>query len=194
MQIGCPNCGARMSLEVALNDIEARKALAAALSMPGQLGDRTLRYIGLFRPVQRSLTWPRFHKLLNELLVQIKGRSVTRNSITWPAPLETWEMALDQIMENRDTLRLPLKSHGYLFEIVAGIANQAAGVQERKTEQRKVNQAQQRGKQPDHLQGGQQRSGGPVKMAEHLKSVTKGVKPPESFNKAKQKLKGRMDD
>ena len=196
MQLTCTNCGARMSLETALNDVQARKALAAALSMPAQLGDRTLRYIGLFRPQQRSLTWPRFHKLLNELLVQIKARTVTRNGITWSAPLETWEMALDQIMDNRDTLRLPLKSHGYLFEIVAGIANRAAGVQERKTEQTKINQAQQRGQRSGHLQGGSYPAGGVTEPVENPRynGGLKRVHPPEAFNKAKQKLKEPTDD
>ena len=202
MQLTCTNCGARMSLETALNDIEARKALAAALSMPAQLGDRTLRYIGLFRPQQRSLTWPRFHKLLNELLAQIKDRSVTRNGITWSAPLETWEMALDQIMDNRDTLRLPLKSHGYLFEIVAGIANRAAGVQERKTEKEKISRAQQRGQQPDQqpehkpfqASPALQKHGGPVKASTLLDGMGQRVQPPESYNELKKKIGGKKHD
>ena len=125
MRLTCPCCGATNSLEALLNDAAARQAVAAALALPG-LGDRLVRYLGLFRPPQRSLTWDRVARLLEELNATVATGQIDRHGQVWPAPLEYWKIALDQILDSRPTLTLPLKSNGYLYEIIVGIGRKAA--------------------------------------------------------------------
>ncbi len=121
MRLTCPCCGATLSLEALLNDAAARQAVASALTLPAGLGAQVLRYLGLFRPSQRSLTWDRAAKLLEELSAMIGAGQIQRHGRAWPAPVEYWQRALDEIATRK--LDLPLKSHGYLLEIIAGLGN-----------------------------------------------------------------------
>lgn len=134
MQVTCPCCSARFPIEAALTDEAARQAVAAALKLPPGLGDLLLRYIALFRPAKRALSWDRAARLLTELSQAIDTGQVERNGRAWAAPLDHWRAALEEMLERRDKLVLPLKSHGYLFEIVAGIANKGESRVERDRE------------------------------------------------------------
>lgn len=125
MQLTCPACNARFALESALTDAAAREAVAAALKLPAPLGDRLLRYIGLFRPRKQALAWSRATRLLTELNELITAGEIQRNGAVFPAPLPVWRDALDAMLAKRDKLRLPLTTHGYLLEIVAGVAEKA---------------------------------------------------------------------
>ncbi len=134
MKLTCPSCGACGAIEFFLMDAAARETVRAALGLPAPLGRQVMTYIGLFRPRQRALTWDRVEKLLAELLEPIQAAQVMRNGILRPAPVAYWKEALDQVLMNRAKLNLPLKSHGYLFEIVANLSGKAAEVQEQQQE------------------------------------------------------------
>ena len=125
MKLTCPCCGAMHSIEGLLADAAARRAVAAALALPAGLGDRVLRYIGLFRPQTRGLGWDRAARLLEELHVAIDAGQIERDGRCWPAPLDYWKNAIDQMLDGRERLALPLKTHGYLYEIIAGHSRRA---------------------------------------------------------------------
>lgn len=135
MQLTCPVCGARCSVEAHLTDESARRALGAAMKLPAPLGDLTLRYLGLFRPRNRALSWDRVERLLAELLVPVGRGQLDRRGRAWAAPMDYWQRAIEQMLAGRDKLTLPLKSHGYLFEIVAGLADRAEGKTEERVEE-----------------------------------------------------------
>lgn len=137
MQITCPCCFARYAIEAALTDDAARQAVAAALKLPAPLGDLILRYMAFFRPSKRALSWDRAARLLAELLEPIQAGRIERHGRAWSAPLDYWREALEQMLDRRDKLQLPLKSHGYLFEIVAGLSSKAEGRVETAAEQEK---------------------------------------------------------
>lgn len=137
MQLTCPSCFARYSLEAALTDDDARRAVAAALKMPAPLGDLILRYIGLFRAPKRALSWDRAARLIEDLLEPMQAGRIERHGRTWSAPLEAWKAALTEMLDRRDKLQLPLKSHGYLFEIISAQANKSEAQAEAKTENQK---------------------------------------------------------
>lgn len=139
MRLSCPACGATGAIEFFLMDAAAREAVLAAFSLPAPLARQVVAYLGLFRPHKRALTWDRVEKLLGELMEPIQAAQVTRNGITRPAPLDYWKEALDQVLNNRARLTLPLKSHGYLFEIVANMADKAGAQSERRDEESKRN-------------------------------------------------------
>lgn len=125
MRLTCPCCGASYGLEVLLADRAAREAVVAALALPSALGERLLRYVGLFRPRERTLSWDRAARLLTELQEAINAAQIERDGRVYPAPVEYWKQAIDQMLDGRDRLSLPLKSHGYLHEIIVGMHRQA---------------------------------------------------------------------
>ena len=121
MNIKCPNCGAVHSLDSLINDADASAVLKAVLEMDAELGKAAIRYIGLFRPAKSQLSWARTAKLLNELLPMIKAQEAARDGVCFPAPTEAWIHGFNETVNARDQgrLKLPLKSHGYLLEIVS---------------------------------------------------------------------------
>ena len=121
MNIKCPNCGAVHSLDSLINDADASSVLRAVLEMDAEIGKAAVRYVGLFRPAKSQLSWARTAKLLNELMPMIKAQEAVRDGVSSPAPAEAWLHGFNETVNARDQgrLKLPLKSHGYLLEIVS---------------------------------------------------------------------------
>lgn len=121
MNIKCPNCGAVHSLDSLINDADASAVLRAVLEMDAEIGKAAIRYVGLFRPAKSQLSWARTAKLLNELMPMIKAQETVRDGVSSPAPAEAWLHGFNETVNARDQgrLKLPLKSHGYLLEIVS---------------------------------------------------------------------------
>ena len=122
----CPNCGAANSLDSLVSDAEAAEVLKMLLELDADIGKAAIRYIGLFRPAKSQLSWARTAKLLNELLPMIKAQAAARDGVCFPAPTEAWIHGFNETVNARDQGRLktPLKSHGYLYEILAGWVGQ----------------------------------------------------------------------
>ena len=120
MKCKCPACGALSSLDVLIGNKAASDALNAALLVNGELGEALIRYLGLFRPAKSSLTFERVATLLSELTPMIQTQTSRRDGREFPAPPEAWIYAINQMMANRANFMLPMKSHGYLLEIIAG--------------------------------------------------------------------------
>ena len=122
----CPNCGAANSLDSLVSDAEAAEVLKMLLELDADIGKAAIRYIGLFRPGKSQLSWGRTAKLLNELLPIIKAQEAVRDGVCFPAPTEAWIHGFNETVNARDQGRLktPLKSHGYLYEILAGWVGQ----------------------------------------------------------------------
>lgn len=121
MNIKCPNCGAVHSLDSLINDVDASAVLRAVLEMDVEMGKAAIRYVGLFRPAKSQLSWSRTAKILNELLPMMKAQEAVRDGVSSPAPAEAWLHGFNETVNARDQgrLKLPLKSHGYLLEIVS---------------------------------------------------------------------------
>jgi len=137
MKTTCPACGAVSSLDAIIGSEGARDAVMAALQLPAPLGKLLVQYLALFRPPKRQLSFDRVATILGELQPMIQAASIERNGRTWSAPQDYWKMALEEIVTKRDRLTLPLKSHGYLLEIIAGYSNKAEARQESQTEARR---------------------------------------------------------
>lgn len=135
MKTKCPSCGATASLDVLLSNDGAREAITAALQLPAPLGKLLIQYLGLFRPKERDLSFDRVAKLLGELLPMINDGHIERGGRAWPAPLPAWKEALEQMLVTRDKLQLPMKSHGYLLEIIAGMGSRVEAAAEERREQ-----------------------------------------------------------
>ncbi len=136
MKLSCPACGSLSSLDALLGNEGAREAVMAALAMPAPLGKLMVQYLALFRPAQRQLSFDRVANLLNELLPMIESARIERDGRTWIAPHDYWKQAIEEMLNKRDALRLPLKNHGYLFAIIAGYGSKAEARKEQQHEDR----------------------------------------------------------
>lgn len=139
MQVKCPACNAAFSLEVALAIDAGRSALMQALAMPAPVARVLAAYLGMFRAAGRAINFDRVEKLLVELHPMLDQQRVTRNGSTRHAPLSVWQAGFERMVELRDTgkLDLPLKSHGYLLEIVFSLADKVEAKAEREVEQQR---------------------------------------------------------
>ncbi|AWX14249.1 hypothetical protein CEP49_06645 [Mergibacter septicus] len=140
MKCKCPACGSQFSLDVLVANESASQALNAALLINGDLGRALISYLGLFRPAKSSLTFDRVTTLLNELTPMINSQTIQRNGREFYAPVESWIYAINQILANRQTLKLPMKSHGYLLEIIASYksTNSVVAVQNNVAQNRQI--------------------------------------------------------
>ena len=138
MKLVCPSCGFFASPEAFLGEAEAQRALLLAFKVPSPLAAPMHQYLRLFRPAQRALTSRRIETLLAELLPMLEAGRIERRGRIWPAPVDAWRAAMDEIVIKRDRLTLPLKSHGYLLEILVGYADRAEGSVEAKREQERA--------------------------------------------------------
>ena len=84
MKTRCPCCGASASLEVLITHDEARSLMVALAGISDELAKAALRYLGLFRPGERDLSWARAAKLLGELVPLIQAGEITRKRQSYP--------------------------------------------------------------------------------------------------------------
>lgn len=136
MLLKCPACSASFSLESALAVDAGRSALVAALNMPA-LGGLLAHYLGMFRAKGRALAFARVENLLSELKPMLDEHVVVRNGLRRQCPHALWQQALERMVEQRDAgkLDLPLKTHGYLLEIVFALAEKACAQNEKTVEE-----------------------------------------------------------
>ncbi len=137
MKLSCPACGSAFDLDAAVNDADGRRLVELMAGIPPAVGKPLIQYLGLFRPVKTGLRWSRLLKLTQELEPMIRDARVTRNRVTYAVPHEAWAGALAYLADRPKGLRLPLKSHGYLLEILASQAEKAAARAETESENRK---------------------------------------------------------
>jgi len=119
MLIRCQACGATASLDVLIEDAAAASALSMALKLSGT-GRAVLKYLGLFRPEKRALSMARVAVILGELNPMIEAGRIERNGATYAVTPVIFERSLEKVVQMRDLGKLatPLKSHGYLLEII----------------------------------------------------------------------------
>lgn len=121
MNIRCPNCGAENSLDSLIADSDAAELLLLVLELDKEIGKAAIRYLGLFRPAKSKLGWGRVATLLKELLPDMQRGVISRNGSEYPAPPAAWVYGFQTALAARDEgrLKLPLKSHGWLYEVIA---------------------------------------------------------------------------
>ncbi len=125
MRLTCTACGAHGSIEQFTADSDARRFAEIVAALPANVGPVAIRYLGLFRPGKRGLSWDRACKLMVELAGMIERGAVERHGRSIPAAPPLFANAMQQMLDRRETLDLPLTTHGYLITIVAGEAPRA---------------------------------------------------------------------
>lgn len=135
--LSCPVCGTELDLAALFSHEVDQRAMARLAEVSIPLGARVLQYVGLFTPHKQRLTAAKKIKLILQLLPDLERQAITHKGRDWAAPLSAWAMAIDQMLAARDAqrLELPMKGHGYLYAILAGMADKHEGQAEQQREQ-----------------------------------------------------------
>ena len=134
MKLVCPHCSADFDMLLGIQDLAGRLAVQRAFSLT-PLGDVLIQYVQLFKPAKQALKMTVLVRILDELVPHIKAAQIKRGGEVIAAPHDYWRSAIETMLASRDKLTLPLKSHGYLFQIIAGYGNKAAAATEKQQEQ-----------------------------------------------------------
>lgn len=136
----CPSCGAHLDIAAAVNDADGRRFVELMRQVPGPLVRPLLGYLYLFRPPKTALRWSRMVSLTQELLPMIQSARIEHGHARYVAPVAVWAEHMTALADNPPaSLRLPLKSHGYLLSIMAGACEKAAARAEQRDIERKRN-------------------------------------------------------
>ncbi len=154
MRTRCPACGATNSLDALLGHGEASKAFVASLNLVGDLATPLVKYLGMFRSQNRELTFDRTAKLLGEIAPDVNAQQIKRGHHSYPAPKAAWIWAINTMLERRDQgkLQLPLKNHGYLYEVISSFKpeNAPAPAERTPTPTRAKTEAERAAEQAEH--------------------------------------------
>ncbi len=123
--IACPSCGTELTLEHLVGHLDDEQAFARLVALSVPMAHLVVRYIGLFTPEKQRLTLRKKVRLIQQLLPDLQRKAITHKGRDWSAPLEHWARGIEQMLAARDAgrLDLPMSGHGYLYAILAGMAD-----------------------------------------------------------------------
>jgi len=132
LKLVCPGCGAVVSAECWVNDEISREALAKIAALPPPLPKSILGYLSLFRPFNSGLTWKKVLRLSEEIKTLAgRGHVNVQGKVDRNCPPRLWAQAMDQMVERRVGLALPLKNHNYLRQVAWQLADQEDALAEK---------------------------------------------------------------
>ncbi|WP_258005613.1 hypothetical protein [Castellaniella caeni] len=142
----CPCCRNPLTLEVVLANEAVRDCIVLLMdahpSASGLLRP-LMAYLGLFAPAKQAIRYERMAALLEDLVPMIRACQVERGGRSLPAPLDYWKTALEEVVQrgHSGALTVPLKSHGYLLEVVVQMTIKADAQAEAHTERQRAGHA-----------------------------------------------------
>jgi len=137
----CAVCGAEESLDVVLvrifPDEDVRLLVEELITKALPLGDLLLRYLRLHKPAKQRLRMSTVRKVLAELVPDVQQTSIERKGRVWLVSPDRWKAAFHAVFDaaDRGTLRLPLEGNGYLYGVLANIADRQEAASEQQREQ-----------------------------------------------------------
>ena len=140
--IACPACGTELTLEHLVGHLDGERAFARLVALSVPMAHLVVQYIALFTPEKQRLTLRKKVRIIQQLLPDLQRHAITHKGRDWPAPLEAWAQAIEQMLAARTAgrLQLPMTGHGYLYAILAGMADkhEAAAEQQREDARRQA--------------------------------------------------------
>lgn len=137
MQLTCPSCSAEFPLDAGFIDTDGKRLAALFAAMEPVLGRAVLSYLRLFKPPKNALRAARAVKIVQQLVGLVDVGTVCRDErggVRRPATPAMWAAGIDQMLDGKHKLELPLANHNYLRAVVFGLADQADADVERKKE------------------------------------------------------------
>ena len=129
----CQTCGTVAPIEWFLAEAEYRQICASLVELPKDVQAVVFHYLGLFRPATgRAIAAKKAGRLLAEIraMVAVGYVQVDRKAAR-PCPPRIWAKAIEQMVERRDRLNLPMPNHNYLMSIAYDLADHADAQHER---------------------------------------------------------------
>lgn len=129
----CQTCGTVAPIEWFLAEAEYRQICAALIELPKDVQAVVFHYLGLFRPVTgRAIAAKKAERLLAEIRSMVAtGYVQVDRKAARPCPPRIWAKAIEQMVERRDRLSIPMPNHNYLKSIAYDLADQADAKNER---------------------------------------------------------------
>lgn len=153
----CPNCAAHIDIAAAINDADGRRFVELLRQVPGPLVKPLIGYLYLFRPEKTALRWSRMVSLTQELLPMMRSARIEVGNAAYAAPVAVWAEHLVTLADHPPkSLRLPLKTHGYLLTVMATACEKVAAREEQRTIERQRGRARDPDEAPprgDHREG-----------------------------------------
>jgi hypothetical protein len=137
MHATCPQCGTQGHVATFFAEDDGKRLAAVLAGMVPELGRATIAYLGLFKPAKTALRMARAAKLAQELEALASAGSVCRDErcgVRRPCTPATWAAGIEQMLQQRASLTLPLDSHNYLRAVVFALADKADAAAERQKE------------------------------------------------------------
>ena len=139
MKMTCPSCGAVASADAWENDVIIREAVRFVTSLPDPIPKVILSYLSLFRPGRRALSWKKVLRLSGELATLVAaGHIQVQGKVARTCTPHHWAAGMEQMVDRRQTLSLPLKNHNYLRQVVWQLADQDDAARERTVRQQEL--------------------------------------------------------
>lgn len=123
----CQTCGSVAPIEWFLSEADNRQICAILAELPKDVQAVVFHYLSLFRPVAgRALQTRKATRLMFEVrqLVTV-GHVQIDKRVARPCPPRIWAQAMEQMIERRDRLTIPMPNHNYLKTIAWDLADQA---------------------------------------------------------------------
>lgn len=137
MHVTCPSCNDSFPIVAGFLEPDGKRFGMLLAGMDPVLGRATVEYLALFTPGKQKLRLARAVKLVGALDALVREGTVCRDErggARRPATPAQWATGIEQMLDQRGRLTLPLANHHYLRAIVYGIADQADGAAERARE------------------------------------------------------------
>lgn len=137
MHVTCPSCNESFPIVAGFLEPDGKRFGMLLAGMEPALGRATVEYLALFTPAKQKLRLAKAVKLVAALDALVREGSVCRDErggVRRPATAAHWVAGIEQMLEQRARLTLPLANHHYLRAIVYGLADQADAVAERQRE------------------------------------------------------------
>ena len=129
----CQVCGAVGPIEFFLSEAERGHICASLVKLPKEVQEVVFYYLGLFRPSSgRVIQAKKASRLLAEIKTLVgTGYVQIDKKAARPCPPRIWALAMEQMVDRRDRLNLPMPNHKYLMSIAYDLADQADAKNER---------------------------------------------------------------
>lgn len=137
MHVTCPSCNESFPLAAGFLEPDGKRFGVLLAGMEPALGKAVIEYLGLFAPGKQKLRLSKAVKLVAALDAMVREGSVCRDERVGTRRSTTvahWVAGIEQMIEKRGVLTLPLSNHNYLRSIVFGVADQADAAAERQRE------------------------------------------------------------
>lgn len=138
MHVTCPTCSEAFPITAGFLEADGKRFAMLLAGMEPTLGRAVIDYLSLFTPAKQKLRLTKAIKTVASLDALVREGTVCRDEragVRRPSTVAHWVAGIEQMMEGRAKLVLPLANHAYLRSVVYSIADRADAAAEKAREE-----------------------------------------------------------